>query len=443
MAIVNNQISDSRSEVPAYMNFNSSNNLTRFESSAIPSNNGLYPWKLNKNSSQSFYQCTRLNANMDSIRNWFDFQEIENMDGMFYDCRLLTGNAYVPISSNLNTLSFAYFNCRNLTGLWIGDHNDNSVYLNVPTMIRSFYNCVKLNASVNIGPGVTTMTGAFSDCTDLRKVTGVEVMDGPLKADNAFCNCVNLQGYAWAPRNLTEATNMYYGSGVHQAVVPTTGKNLQYMYGDCLNLFRMKDNPFTLNIYSAMNADGMFVSCTNLTNSLHLISTNTSILHIADMFRGCFRLSGTIYIDCPSTIYQLSLLNAFQDTSIRVVVLNTGTITATNAGVFYSAFLNIFSKTYLPSTNKYIIVTDTNLFEAVNTQPTRLINMLQGGIFNGSNIFYSSNMNIPVSFYNSTSVVASNNIKARKVVGDVNQHIFFAYVPKSDINFNDLFNDLV
>ena len=236
----------------------------------------------------------------------FNTANVTSMNGVFWDCNLLTSidlsnfntssvtdmnNMFAECSSltaldlsNFDTSNVTYMgnpygygyggmfrNCKSLTSLDLSNF-DTSKVKQMSNMFDGCSNLTNLNLSNFNTSNVTSMAYMFKECSkltslDLSSFDTTKVND----MDRMFYGCSSLKSLDLSSFNTSNVTNMIC------------------MFYGCKNLTSLDLSSFNTSNVTTMNY--MFYNCNSLIN-LNLSNFNTSkVTNMQNMFGGCSRLT--------------------------------------------------------------------------------------------------------------------------------------------------------
>lgn len=282
-------------------------------------------------------------ASVISFPNGANFSKVENIDGLFRNCKGLTTingfqNVEFPLVRDASylfggcsKLESADFDMRfaiveNISNMFSGCTSLSSVDLTMdfPEVTNAsslFSGCTGLaNVTLDIDfPKVSSVDGLFQGCTGLTTVDLTIDADSATSAKYLFSGCTNL-------------TNISL-----DADLPSV-EDISYMFSGCSSL---KTADVDLKFANVTKADNLFNNCNNLeTVKADFILPKVS--SISNMFTNCTKLSS---IDSNMSFGKVSNINnMFKGcTSLSTVDLSLSVPEATTANYLFSGCTNLKS----------------------------------------------------------------------------------------------------
>lgn len=293
-----------------------------------------------KNTSNLFNGCINLKDFVGKLPD-----TIENMDGMFKDCKNLNIIAQIP--NNVKNMKSAYENTSVYGDLQIDHSIKNLDYSFKNTKVNS----VNFYVEYDSEDDETTGVSAFENCINLK------ILRGEIEKRNSI--------------------NMFYNSSLENIDISFRG-------GDSSNMFRNCNNLQTANFNNAINidnGDNMFENCINLktVNFNNFISLNDG----NNMFENCISLqtahfNNGIVLNNANNMFKNCINLKDFDSIIKIyngneVFSNCKTLTDMNSLTIFNS-INLFQN----CTN--LLNFQMNLFEP------KIYNVSLSRLFNGTNI---------------------------------------------------------
>ena len=224
---------------------------------------------------QNFVNLTEIEG-MENL----DASRIENMSGMFANCKKIK-TATIPNGLiNAATLSELFKNCESLESVQFGS----GVQIeNVENLDGMFENCPALK-TVDFGTAfdmsnVTSMDRMFKDCSSLTSIKfNQNINTGMIESTREmFAGCSSLTNESLAAMASLDVRNV---------------KDMGYMFASCSSI---KKADFTnIEVNELTNMEGMFSGCKDLTDVSFGAKFDTSkVTNMSHLFEGCENLKGT------------------------------------------------------------------------------------------------------------------------------------------------------
>ena len=272
-------------------------------------NNGYYEIYIGQNGGiKANSNSLNLFAYLSNVKSidltYFDTSQVENMNGMFLNCKLLSKlNVGHFDTSKVGTdkqkqgsMSSMFLNCSGLTTIDVSNWN----VINVKNLQSIFSGCSGLT-SLDISKwdtsNVTNMAYMFNGCSSLTSldVSNFETK-GVLNMEAMFNNCSKVKKIDVSGFDTSDVTSMYaMFSGCSQITsldvsnFETKGvKRVDSMFSGCSLLTSLDVSGFDTSDVTTM--DGMFRRCSKLEN-IDVSNFDTSkVTRINDMFNACSSL---------------------------------------------------------------------------------------------------------------------------------------------------------
>ena len=205
-------------------------------------------------------------------------------------------------------------------------------------------------------------------------------------------------------RNLNAEFNQF---DVHDEFLKAT--NLAYMFAGCRHYNTV---PYIQAVYPSINCDGMYDNCELAMFTPFFIENKSTPTHLANTFRNCKRITGTV-------IFPQSILinnNPLPATGVRYLNLH-GTFADCERldGIAISGKNTYFdNETFLNWKNKVIWVRDRNDFRYLLTGATGLTfgnaEVNQGGVTLNFNNYYTQQLQSVTFPHNQVAIDETNNV---------------------------------
>ncbi len=206
---------------------------------------------------------------------YLDTSKVTDMNGMFYDCRLLESIDLSHFNtSKVTNMSYMFYNCESLTSINLSSFNTSNV-TNMSNMFRACKGITSLDltyTSFNTSK-VTNMSYMFDECTNLSSLD--------LTHDN------------FNTSNVTNMSNMFFACAFTSLDLShfDTSKvtSMSGMFEGCEDLTSLNISSF--NTSEVVYMSRMFQNCSNLTslNLSHFVTSN--VTNMSFMFASCSKLT--------------------------------------------------------------------------------------------------------------------------------------------------------
>ena len=213
--------------------------------------------------SYMFIGCTNLTGNFE---NW-DVSNISDMDSMFYDCISFNGNLNNWNVSNVINMHSMFYNC-------IAFNSNLSKWnvRNVDDMMKMFYNCKIFNQDLSMWNfKAIDITCMFSGCEQFNSNIGTWDTSNVISMDFLFENChsFNQDLGKWNVSKVSYMKHMFHkctnftGIGLDKWNVRNVS-DMSYMFYKCA-LFA-NNNLDKWDVRNVSNMSNMFYKCTLFTD---------------------------------------------------------------------------------------------------------------------------------------------------------------------------------
>lgn len=133
------------------------------------------------------------------------------------------------------------------------------------------------------------MDSAFSDCTNLTTVSGIN--DAVTNMDSTFRYCTSLTNVATLPTSVTNLSGTFYNctSLTDAPTIPSSVTDMSSTFFDCTSLTNVPALPS-----SVVNMHNTFYGCSSLVNAPVIPS---GVTDMCGTFYGCIKLTGNVIIN--------------------------------------------------------------------------------------------------------------------------------------------------
>lgn len=241
-------------------------------------------------------------ASVISFPNGANFSKVENIDGLFRNCKgLTTINGFQNVEFPLVTDASSLFGgCSKLQSANFGLKLPNAV-----TIENMFSNCSSLT-SIDLEldfPAVENINGLFSGCTGLTTVNLELDFDKVTSANSLFNGCTSLSSVTLDMDlpSATEIKNIFAGCTTLKTIDLTVdapnATDASYLFSGCTSLNSLD---MVLNLPNVTNISYMFNNCKGFT-TMDLVLSFDKVTNASYLFNGCSNLSTLdLKLDLPA-----------------------------------------------------------------------------------------------------------------------------------------------
>lgn len=241
-------------------------------------------------------------ASVISFPNGANFSKVENIDGLFRNCKgLTTINGFQNVEFPLVTDASSLFGgCSKLQSANFGLKLPNAL-----TIENMFSNCSSLT-SIDLEldfPAVENINGLFSGCTGLTTVNLELDFDKVTSANSLFNGCTSLSSVTLDMDlpSATEIKNIFAGCTTLKTIDLTVdapnATDASYLFSGCTSLNSLD---MDLNLPNVTNISYMFNNCKGFT-TMDLELSFDKVTNASYLFNGCSNLSTLdLKLDLPA-----------------------------------------------------------------------------------------------------------------------------------------------
>ena len=290
---------------------------------------------------------------------------ISNMTRTFEDSNILI----CECPDTVILFNDAYANCRKLTGSAVCGNN-------VVNMAGTYRFCTNITAAAS-GENVRHMYNTYYGCSNLLTAACGNNVNNFY---NTYRNCYNLTDAACG----SNVTNMAYTyANCHNLINAACGENVTIMYNTYTDCHSLENAVCGENVTMMI---GTYINCWNLKNA----NIGNKVTNLYEAFKNCNNLTGDIELGNI-----LWMVNAFYNTNLVNVYINTKSSTSYSA----TAYANAFYKS-ANDVRRNFVFSNRNSFNCITYYSARVFDPSRQVIYTNENYETPVEVNVNGNSYN-------------------------------------------